>query len=103
MPPIATKNGEPVKRRRRARSRRRAAARERRAPVEGPVRASRHAGGASAAEPPLPPPRRFQPLWTTEETDACFIVRERQWEGTAYGALSESLGTQSLAGLDAGF
>ena len=37
MPPIATKNGEPVKRRRRARSRRRAAARERQAPVEGPA------------------------------------------------------------------
>jgi len=37
MPPIATKNGEPLKRRRRARSRRRAAARERQAPVEGPA------------------------------------------------------------------
>ena len=37
MLPIATKNGEPVKRRRRARSRRRAAARERQAPVEGPA------------------------------------------------------------------
>ena len=37
IPPIATKNGEPLKRRRRARSRRRAAARERQAPVEGPA------------------------------------------------------------------
>ena len=35
--PIATKNGEPLKRRRRARSRRRAAGRERQAPVEGPA------------------------------------------------------------------
>ena len=46
MPPIATKNGEPLKRRRRARSRRRAAARERQAPVEGPRAASGVAGGA---------------------------------------------------------
>ena len=65
IPPIATKNGEPVKRRRRARSRRRAAARERQAPVEGPA-------------PPLAWPvvhsaaaevRRFPPPWIRRGAD----------------------------------
>ena len=46
LPPIATKNGEPLKRRRRARSRRRAAARERQAPRRRPRAASGVAGGA---------------------------------------------------------
>ena len=80
MPPIATKNGEPLKRRRRARSRRRAAARERQAPVERPA-------------PPLAWPvvhsaaaevRRFPPPWTTEETDACFTVRDANGQALAY-------------------
>jgi hypothetical protein len=52
MPPIATKNGEPLKRRRRARSRRRAAARERQAPVEGPAPPLAWPVVHSAAEPP---------------------------------------------------
>jgi hypothetical protein len=62
MPPIATKNGEPLKRRRRARSRRRAAARERQAPVEGPapplawpVVHSAARWGAAASRRPGPP------------------------------------------------
>ena len=78
MPPIATKNGEPLKRRRRARSRRRAAARERQAPVEGPA-------------PPLAWPvsaaaevRRFPPPWSVEETDACFIARDANGLAPAY-------------------
>ena len=80
MPPIANKNGEPVKRRRRARSRRRAAARERQAPVEGPA-------------PPLAWPvvhsaaaevRRFPPPWAAEDTDACFIVRDANGQALAY-------------------
>ena len=56
MPPIATKNGEPLKRRRRARSRRRAAARERQAPVEGPAPplAWPVVHSAAAEVPPLP-------------------------------------------------
>jgi len=37
----------------------------------------------SAAEPPLPPPRRFQPPWATEETDACFIVRDANGQQVA--------------------
>ena len=52
LPPIATKNGEPLKRRRRARSRRRAAARERQAPVEGPAPPLAWPVVHSAAEPP---------------------------------------------------
>ena len=79
MPPIATKNGEPLKRRRRARSRRRAAARERQAPVERPA-------------PPLAWPvvhsaaaeGRFPPPWSVEETDACFssaTLTGRRWAG----------------------
>ena len=79
-PPVATKNGEPLKRRRRARSRRRAAARERQAPVEGPA-------------PPLAWPvvhsaaaevRRFPPLWAAEETDACSIVSDADGRGPAH-------------------
>ena len=82
IPPIATKNGEPLKRRRRARSRRRAAARERQAPVERPAPSLAWPVVHSAAAPPLgadrlmPSVRRFPPPWTTEETDACFIVRD---------------------------
>jgi hypothetical protein len=58
MPPIATKNGEPLKRRRRARSRRRAAARERQAPVEGPAPPLAWPVVHSAAEPPARASRR---------------------------------------------
>jgi hypothetical protein len=58
MLPIATENGEPLKRRRRARSRRRAAARERQAPVERPAPPPAWPVVHSAAGPPL----RGQPL-----------------------------------------
>ena len=86
MPPIATKNGEPLKRRRRARSRRRAAARERQAPVEGPAPPLAWPVVHSAAEPPphMPSPRRFPPPWTAEETEACFIVRDANGRALAY-------------------
>jgi hypothetical protein len=30
------------------------------------------------------PARRFPPPWTTEETDACFIVRDRSGQALAY-------------------
>jgi hypothetical protein len=83
MPPIATKNGEPLKRRRRARSRRRAAARELQAPVEGPAPPLAWPVVRSAAEQPvcradrlMPSVRRFPPPWSVEETDACFLVRD---------------------------
>ena len=95
MRPIATKNGEPVKRRRRARSRRRAAARERQAPVEGPA-------------PPLAWPvvhsaaaevRRFPPPWTVEETDACFIVRDANGRALAYVYFEDEPGRRAAAKL----
>ena len=88
MPPIATKNGEPLTRRRRARSRRRTAARERKAPVEGPA-------------PPLAWPvvhsaaaevRRFPPPWTAEETDACFIVLDANGQALGYFYFQEEPG-----------
>ena len=30
------------------------------------------------------PPRRFPPLWSVEETDACFIVRDTNRQALAY-------------------
>jgi hypothetical protein len=30
------------------------------------------------------PQRRFPPSWTTEETDACFIVRDANGQALAY-------------------
>ena len=100
IPPIATKNGEPLKRRRRARSRRRAAARERQAPVEGPA-------------PPLAWPvvhsaaaevRRFPPPWSVEEPDpkldrSCFIVRDANGQALAYVYCEEEPGRRSAANL----
>jgi hypothetical protein len=53
----------------------------------------------------MPSVRRFPPLWTTEETDACFIVRDAngQWVatllnsgGSLFGYASPSL-TNGLA------
>ena len=32
----------------------------------------------------MPPLRRFPPPWTVEETDACFIVRDRAGQTLAY-------------------
>ena len=95
IPPIATKNGEPLKRRRRARSRREAAARERQAPVEGPA-------------PPLAWPvvhsaaaevRRFPPPWSVEETDACFIARDANGQALAYVYFEEEPGRRAAAKL----
>ena len=95
LPPIATKNGEPVKRRRPARSRRRAAARERQAPVEGPA-------------PPLAWPvvhsataevRRFPPPWSVDEQEACFIVCDANRQALAYVNFEEGLGRRAAAKL----
>ena len=32
----------------------------------------------------MPSPRRFPPPWTVEETDACFIVKDRGGMSLAY-------------------
>ena len=53
----------------------------------------------SAAEPPLPPPRRFQPPWTTEETDACFIVRDANGQALAYIYFEDEPGRRAAAKL----
>ena len=100
MPPIATKNGEPLKRRRRARSRRRAAARERQAPVERPAPPLAWPVVHSAAGPPLAfLARRFPPPWIVEETDACFIVRDANGQALAYVYFEEEPGRRAAAKL----
>jgi hypothetical protein len=53
----------------------------------------------SAAEPPLPPPRRFQPPWTTEETDACFIVRDANGQALAYVYFEDESGRRAATKL----
>jgi hypothetical protein len=60
-------------------------------PVEGPAPSLAWPVVHSAAEPPLkrgnrlmPSPHRFPPPWTTEETDACFIVRDANGQALAY-------------------
>jgi hypothetical protein len=32
----------------------------------------------------MPEPRRFPPPWSVEETDACFIVRDKNGQALAY-------------------
>jgi hypothetical protein len=96
MRPIATKNGEPLKRRRRARSRRRAAGRERQAPLEGPAPPLAWPVVHSAGQPlnafraPLP-----APPWIVEETDACFIVRDANGQVLACVYFEEELGRRA--------
>ena len=82
MPPIATKNGEPLKRRRRARSRRRAAARERQAPVEGPA-----------------PPLAWPVVHSAAAEVRCFIVRDANGQALAYVYFEEEPGRRSAAHL----
>ena len=91
LPPIATKNGEPVKRRRRARSRRRAAARERQAPVEGPAPSLAWPVVHSAAEP-----RR---ALVGRQQEACFIVRDANGQALAYVYFEEEQGRRAAARL----
>jgi hypothetical protein len=33
----------------------------------------------------MPASRRFLPPWSVEETDACFIVRDKNGQALAYG------------------
>jgi hypothetical protein len=39
------------------------------------------------------PARRFPPPWTAEETDACFIVRDENWQALAYVYFRGGAGT----------
>jgi hypothetical protein len=45
------------------------------------------------------PERRFPPPWTVEETDACFIVRDRKGQALAYVYFEEESGRRSAAHL----
>ena len=44
-------------------------------------------------------PRRFPPPWTAEETEACFIVRDHNWQALAYVYFEEEPGRRSAAHL----
>jgi hypothetical protein len=44
-------------------------------------------------------PRRFPPPWSVEETDACFIVRDKNGQALAYVYFEEELGRRAAAHL----
>jgi hypothetical protein len=46
-----------------------------------------------------PDPRCFLPPWTTEETDACFIVRDADGQALAYVYFEEEPGRRAAAKL----
>jgi hypothetical protein len=43
------------------------------------------------------PERRFPPPWSVEETDACFIVRDKNGQALAYVYFEEELGRRAAA------
>ena len=45
------------------------------------------------------PPRRFPPPWSIEEHDACFIVRDRDYQTLAYLYYEDEAGRRSAARL----
>ena len=47
----------------------------------------------------MPSVRRFPPPWTTEETDACFIVRDANGQGLAYVHFEDEPGRRAAAHL----
>jgi hypothetical protein len=48
----------------------------------------------SGADWPEPPPaRRFPPLWSAEESEACFIVRDANGQALAYVYFEEEPAT----------
>ncbi len=44
-------------------------------------------------------PRRFPPPWSIDETEACFIVRDRNRQDLAYVYFEEEPGRRSAANL----
>jgi len=44
-------------------------------------------------------PRRFPPPWSVEETDACFIVKDRAGQALAYVYFEHEPGRRSAANL----
>jgi hypothetical protein len=47
----------------------------------------------------MPGSRRFPAPWTSEETEACFIVRERNGQALAYVYFEEEPGRRAAANL----
>jgi hypothetical protein len=47
----------------------------------------------------MPSPRRFPPPWSAEESDACFIVRDRSGQAVAYLYFENEAGRRSAAKL----
>jgi hypothetical protein len=47
----------------------------------------------------MPSPRRFPPPWSAEESDACFIVRDRGGQAVAYLYFEDEAGRRSAAKL----
>jgi hypothetical protein len=45
------------------------------------------------------PQRRFPPPWSVEETDACFIVRDKNGQALAYVYFEEEPGRRAAAKL----
>jgi hypothetical protein len=47
----------------------------------------------------MPAPRRFPPPWTSEETEACFIVKDSTGRALAYVYCEEDPGRSTAANL----
>ena len=47
----------------------------------------------------MPSARRFPPPWTVDETDACFIVRDKAGQKLAYVYFEDEPGRRSAANL----
>jgi hypothetical protein len=47
----------------------------------------------------MPPPRRFPPPWSVEETHACFTVRDANGQALAYVYFEDESGRRAAAKL----
>jgi hypothetical protein len=47
----------------------------------------------------VPPPRRFPPPWSVEETAPCFIVRDANEQALAFGYCEDEPGRRATAKL----
>ena len=47
----------------------------------------------------MPSPRRFPPLWSVEELEACFVVRDRSGQALAYVYFEDEPGWRLAAKL----
>jgi hypothetical protein len=47
----------------------------------------------------MPAPRHFPPPWTVEETDACFIVRDKGGQALGYFYFEDEPGRRAAAEL----